>query len=761
MSETIAAVAYYRMSSDRQEASIPAQRTEVQAYAARHGYRIIREYRDEGISGDDTEKRKSFLQMRDDAERLGDFTAILCWDQDRFGRFDQLEAGYWIKPLRDAGIHLATVAQGKIDWEDFAGRLIYAVQQEGKHAFLRDMSRNVTRGMLAKAKEGKWLGGKPPYGMAISAEKKLTLGEPRKAQIVRWLFETYLGTDTSLGALAAALNEQTTLGPGGKLWHKTSVQKILRCPLYTGAMVWNRRHDGKYHGVRQGEIAAIRKAKTNANDAKDWVWVRDTHDAIVSEDMWEKAQDKMIRRRQNNTPVRGGGNFLFTRLVFCAHCGSPMHGLTNTQAKNGKTHRYRRYICGKYNAHGKHGCQCNTITERQLVNAIANRIQQTFLEPANLRRLRHEIKRQIREAGQPIDLASVNKQITALDEKIDKALERLLTMPADLVPALTRKVQAWQSQRDDMRPQLAAAAKAKASAVDENEIVDSAIKKLSRLTEEIHGADPTKVRELIRQVVCRIECLFDHVPIGNNGRLQSRLRKGTIHVRPDAFIRVVPSGLARGIDAAVHRGALRAGGRTVAVLAGGLAKIYPPEHDELAEQVKEHGALLSESAMKMEPMAALFPARNRIISGLSRGVILIEAGEKSGALITASHAAEQGREVFAIPGQVDSPASAGTLELLRKGAKLVRHAQDVIEDLQGIAPLFATKPNTRQAALSQPPVGLEPLQQKVWDFIDQRKYVDEIARHVQLSVGELSQVLMMLEMKKVVRRLPGNQYERW
>lgn len=223
----------------------------------------------------------------------------------------------------------------------------------------------------------------------------------------------------------------------------------------------------------------------------------------------------------------------------------------------------------------------------------------------------------------------------------------------------------------------------------------------------------------------------------------------------------VISGLARGIDAAAHRGALQAGGRTVAVLAGGLAKIYPPEHDELAEQVAQHGALLSESAMKMEPMAALFPARNRIISGLSRGVILIEAGEKSGALITASHAAEQGREVFAVPGQVDSLASAGTLELLRKGAKLVRNAQDVIEDLQGIAPLFAMKSDNRQPAPSQPPAGLEPLQQKVWDFVDQRKYVDEIARHVELSVGELSRVLMMLEMKKVVRRLPGNQYERW
>src|SRR5438128_10952208 len=108
------------------------------------------------------------------------------------------------------------------------------------------------------------------------------------------------------------------------------------------------------------------------------------------------------------------------------------------------------------------------------------------------------------------------------------------------------------------------------------------------------------------------------------------------------IIRLVLRGLARGIDGAAHRGALQAGGRTLAVLAGGLSKIYPPEHKELAEQVAGAGALVSEAAMRMEPLAGMFPARNRIISGLARGVVIIEAAEKSGALITARHAAQQG-----------------------------------------------------------------------------------------------------------------------
>src|SRR5262249_16468262 len=118
----------------------------------------------------------------------------------------------------------------------------------------------------------------------------------------------------------------------------------------------------------------------------------------------------------------------------------------------------------------------------------------------------------------------------------------------------------------------------------------------------------------------------------------------------------------------------------------------PPEHADLAEEIVGRGALLSEAAMRMAPMASMFPSRNRIISGLCRGVVVIEANQKSGALITAWHAGDQGRELFALPGNVDSAASAGTLQLLRQGAKPVRNADDVLQDLEGIAPLIADGP---------------------------------------------------------------------
>ncbi len=218
----------------------------------------------------------------------------------------------------------------------------------------------------------------------------------------------------------------------------------------------------------------------------------------------------------------------------------------------------------------------------------------------------------------------------------------------------------------------------------------------------------------------------------------------------------VVSGLARGIDGTAHRGALQAGGRTLAVLAGGLSRIYPPEHKGLAEEVEKSGALLSEATMTQEPLPGMFPARNRIISGLSRAVVLVEAAEQSGALITARHAAEQGRPVFAVPGPVDNPASAGVNALIRDGAILCRGADDVLEELNGVAGQAPAA-----APPAAPPPELDERQRRVWEFLaDGGRHLDEMVRQLGLSVTQLSGILLVLEMKKVVRRLPMNRYER-
>jgi DNA processing protein len=226
----------------------------------------------------------------------------------------------------------------------------------------------------------------------------------------------------------------------------------------------------------------------------------------------------------------------------------------------------------------------------------------------------------------------------------------------------------------------------------------------------------------------------------------------------------VISGLARGIDGVAHRASLEAGGRTVAVLAGGLSRIYPPEHKELADQVAASGALMTESSMAQEPLPGLFPARNRLISGLSRVVIIVEAGEGSGALHTAHHAAEQGRTVMAVPGPVDAAASAGCNALIRDGVALCRGVDDVLEELHGVSTVeqIAKAGATPAPAVEKaPPPSLTDEQRRIWDFlVGGAKTVDEMAQQLGLAAQQLGAGLMMMEMKRVVRRLPGNRYER-
>jgi len=236
----------------------------------------------------------------------------------------------------------------------------------------------------------------------------------------------------------------------------------------------------------------------------------------------------------------------------------------------------------------------------------------------------------------------------------------------------------------------------------------------------------------------------------------------------------VVSGLARGIDGIAHRAALQAGGRTLAVLAGGLARLYPPEHKDLAEEVTRSGALLTESNMDQEPVAGLFPQRNRIISGLCSVVVIIEAAERSGALITATHAGEQSRTVMAVPGPIDSEASGGCHTLLRKGAVLCRGVDDILEELHGVSavseraavppvPAPGPAPSTPAPAPvpAGPPVGLDDNQRRIWDLLEGTiRSVDELAQQLGIPMPKLNASLTLLEMKKIIRRLPGNRYER-
>ncbi len=213
----------------------------------------------------------------------------------------------------------------------------------------------------------------------------------------------------------------------------------------------------------------------------------------------------------------------------------------------------------------------------------------------------------------------------------------------------------------------------------------------------------------------------------------------------------VVSGLARGVDGVSHRAALDAGGRTIAVLGCGVDRIYPSEHRKLAAAIVAQGAIVSDYPLGTPPESKNFPPRNRIISGLSRGVVVVEAGQRSGALITADFAADQGREVFAVPGNILSPASAGCNRLLRDGAHVVTEARDVLETLQ-----FDHLAEKQVARVALPENALEAT--LLAALSHEPTHVDELARQAALPVETVSSTLVMMELKGLVRQVGGTQY---
>ncbi|MBS0207547.1 MAG: DNA-protecting protein DprA [Planctomycetes bacterium] len=221
----------------------------------------------------------------------------------------------------------------------------------------------------------------------------------------------------------------------------------------------------------------------------------------------------------------------------------------------------------------------------------------------------------------------------------------------------------------------------------------------------------------------------------------------------------IVSGLARGVDAAAHRGALAAGGRTIAVLGGGVLNIYPPEHRGLADEVLQAGALISEAPLESAPHTGSFPSRNRIISGMSLGVVVVEASKTSGSLITARLAMEQGREVYAVPGRVDSRNSQGCHRLIRDGAKLVETPDDVLEEL---GPLVApvAQPDGREIR-APAELLLNEQERRVLDCVDtQGVDVDAIVAATGLQTSQILATLSVLEVRRLIRRTSGSKVAR-
>jgi DNA invertase Pin-like site-specific DNA recombinase len=515
---------YYRMSDDKQENSIERQRSQVEPYALKKGYRIVCEYIDEGIPGDELARRKEFQRMLRDAQR-GQFDVIVVDDVDRFGRFDIHRYGAVVDPLRDAGVRLDAVAQGPVDWDDTLASLNDAMRMAFKREQSRDTSRRVLTDFLSRARRAIWLGGPAPYGLRLEphpTRKKIPVPHEPEAKVVRWLFEQYGNTDTSIDALCEELYRRGVPSPTGKKrWQKTTVQAMLRRRWYIGDYVWNRKPAGKYHRLAGGKAEATnRRTRSRQNKPDEWVVVEDSHEAIVDRDLFMRVQARLAGNRGRTTPQRGRGAFLLTKLMTCSHCGSWMLGFT----QGGQ----RKYRCGGYLHYGKNYCHRNLAHEGDVLEAVVTELQRTFLDPDNLQALRDEVRRQQEEKSRPQAVEALKRQIADLSRRIDRGNENLAILPPDRLAGVVAKVREWEAQRTELAAELDRANR-RAAVADLEKRIAQAEKALWTLRESIHKADPPLVRSLLREVVERIDLRFAHRATAKTNR--SQLEGGVIHIQ--------------------------------------------------------------------------------------------------------------------------------------------------------------------------------------------------------------------------------------
>ncbi|QDV58694.1 recombinase family protein [Rosistilla oblonga] len=524
-----AAVGYIRMSSDKQEESPDQQRDEILKLAEKHGYKIIRWYEDHAVSGVKTFKGRQFLQMIDDVKRLGDFQAILCWDQDRFGRFDSIEAGEWISPLRRAGVELICVVQGRINWDDFAGRMIYQITQEGKNQFLVSLSNNVMRGMLKQARDG-YGKRRTPYGYdrvyfdeagnemhrvvgnaRFSKPKgwkaKLALSEADdEVETVKWIFDAYANSDANSRSIARDLNRRSLLTRNEIPWQSQSVRVLLRNPVYIGTMIYGANPQGRFNQVGDGRLGG-----------DEPVVIENAHPAIIDKKTFKRVQAKLEDRRRPNGRTRAG-DYLLSGLVVCGNSGDRMSGRRASVGTN------VQYYSARVSSKPEESERCYAIRKDQLEPLVIAKIVSLLDTPNIERQLKAAVGRRLKAtANKTSDTKTIRQRIAALEKNIAKGVERLLLLDGDDQDDASRMLADWRAERRTLEDQLQATT-AGGNAKPEREAARVAAE-LARLRTTFAQADPAALRAALASVIEEITLYWT-----DGGPRKWRFQRGTIRL---------------------------------------------------------------------------------------------------------------------------------------------------------------------------------------------------------------------------------------
>jgi DNA invertase Pin-like site-specific DNA recombinase len=503
------------MSTSEQEDSIDRQRSQVLPCCERKGYRVVAEYADEGIAGDEFAKRTGLQRLLADA-KAGKFDVVVVDEVSRLSRQKFTEfMGRVAMPLDEAGVTVDSVNEGPLGWDEIVDVIKLSIYQPTARGESKKISSHVLTGMANLARQGRLLGGVPPFGYKVEYQTVELAGRPPKlmpvrlipdgykAEVVRWLFERYAAGMT-LQAPAVEMNGRAVCRPGrpGRKrppgeeppWTRQAVLHILRNPKYTGCLTWNRRHGGKYHRFADGKLAKAERA-AGRNGHSDWVVTPDTHEPLVSRELFERVQDKLEGNRGGRVRASRKG-YLFSGLLVCSHCGRTLYGVS----------RYGRmtYRCRMVNDSGQRVCKNYGVGQEKLHRLLIHKLQHAFLEPANLRRLRAELRRQVEEARQPARVDGLRRRIAELERQVEQGRSNLALLPSDMIPGVVAKVREWEAERDRLAAELRQAAE-EAPLKGLEELIGKAEEWLWRLKEATAVGDPAVQQAVIREMIVRVE----------------------------------------------------------------------------------------------------------------------------------------------------------------------------------------------------------------------------------------------------------------
>ncbi len=546
----VRAAAYYRMSDNRQEHSIERQRAQVEPYAAKQGYQLVKSYEDLGIAGDVFGKRSGLQQLLADA-KAGLFSVIVTDEWSRLSRQEPIEfISTVVKPLKDAEVTLDCVAEGTQQWDNLAALILMTVKSSKSQDESKTRSYRTLTGARRAATLGQLLGAQPPYGYTVEYEKVEEPGKPprmrpvrlvpdrRRVHVVRWIFETYAEGGWSMDAMAIELNARAVEAPppGGKggratkdrkrgepcpRWTRNTVRAILKNPRYTGALVWNRRSRGKYHRLHDGAVIPKGKANDVANAPEQWEIVPGSHQALVSQELFDRVQARVGANR-GSKPNHGA--YLFSGLVTCSHCGRTLSGITC----KGR----RVYRCHRYDQAGEVVCGYNAVAEEWLLDRIIQVIQEQMLAPGRLEALREEIRRQDEAARVPEALGPIEKRVEELEAWIKQGNKNLALLPEDRLTDVVLTIREWERERGRLFEEMARRKVGELGSLDD--MIEGCESLLWRLRDAVATADPLLLREVVREMVARVELAWGRRPYGTNGRTRYIVRSGVIHLRPQA-----------------------------------------------------------------------------------------------------------------------------------------------------------------------------------------------------------------------------------